>query len=1013
MKNLKKLSVAFMLLTLISTSFTSCIDNEVSPVVEAIYEAQAELLAAQARVQDAEAALRNAQALVQESMAAERNANAIATLATSAANVKTWEEELRLLVAQNNENIAIAEIALLDAQKDWELKLIQLQADIDEAGAVEAASYLTKYTAQMAVVNTANSDLLTKQGALTDAELLTATYTVGTTDYSVSWEFLLEMLANDVADQEAIKAAALAAKTAYETARDNPTTIDTQKAGLLAQMAAELETQKGLAINKANAQVVKTSAQAAIDAAVDFMTPDGDNPDTSIVETAWDSPSEYATALRGVNTWKAAYTTDTTAVNTQTAEITRLQGIIADYAGIETTLKAAVTAAENRIGSLALNNHASNHAPGFGLLEDIRVADSTYNAEVAKLGVSYLPALAPIASDVARTGTTKPWDQKWNAELALAKHNAAFAALTATYNTAATNLANAQSANDPVAAALAVSNATQAVSDEQVLFDADQLTYDNAKVAFEANPNGSVDSDMNDNFDLFSVGIHSDVAETPTDDPATDHTTTYMRVATWAEIGTSGLYAPASFYSGKYQGGNDFTTAKNDLVTASLANGADNLNIANAGAAQVTVSTGINLAAVLTSISQFGNEEITHAFWVEVEGDDTTSTLVSLFNDATNELGVEITDAYYTVAAGVRTYVADNGTGTASADLWNAKKALDKATHLQSLGSTAVGIAQTAYDAQKLLFDEGLTTKLTLAGNVTSANSAITAANIVVTNALNAANAFKAELGSVEYITTGIAGAGQVLRTTNSPNLVISWNEHANDGVSVGDEMYEYVASAGWDSDTTAGVDSLTAYAELWNAQNALDIHQDTDLAGYNAQLVTAQGALNDATLEAAEDLILLTKFTADLAAVQAKYDALLLTPEYAALNVAKLEADQAVAAVDALIAMSEALYSETTPSSGPVVKAGSLWDVYQVLEASYPTIDFATKIAGEATKIANAELEIEVLNERIQEGEFDLEDANDKIADLKKQIVIIEAKIAAAQMLADEYYALMIAALS
>ena len=70
MKNLKKLSVVFMIATLFSASFTSCIDNEVSPVVEAIYEAQADLIAAQAAVQQAEAALLEAQAAAEQAQAA-------------------------------------------------------------------------------------------------------------------------------------------------------------------------------------------------------------------------------------------------------------------------------------------------------------------------------------------------------------------------------------------------------------------------------------------------------------------------------------------------------------------------------------------------------------------------------------------------------------------------------------------------------------------------------------------------------------------------------------------------------------------------------------------------------------------------------------------------------------------------------------------------------------------------------------------------------------------------------
>ncbi|WP_456463728.1 hypothetical protein, partial [Lutibacter sp.] len=65
-----------MITALFSTSFTSCIDNEVSPLVEAIYSAQAGLMAAQTAVQNAEADL-----LTSQAAAAQANADLLAAQA--------------------------------------------------------------------------------------------------------------------------------------------------------------------------------------------------------------------------------------------------------------------------------------------------------------------------------------------------------------------------------------------------------------------------------------------------------------------------------------------------------------------------------------------------------------------------------------------------------------------------------------------------------------------------------------------------------------------------------------------------------------------------------------------------------------------------------------------------------------------------------------------------------------------------------------------------------------------
>jgi len=70
MKKIKKLSVVLIITALFSASFTSCIDNEVSPLVQAIYASQATLIEAQTAVQNAEATLLAAQAETELAQAA-------------------------------------------------------------------------------------------------------------------------------------------------------------------------------------------------------------------------------------------------------------------------------------------------------------------------------------------------------------------------------------------------------------------------------------------------------------------------------------------------------------------------------------------------------------------------------------------------------------------------------------------------------------------------------------------------------------------------------------------------------------------------------------------------------------------------------------------------------------------------------------------------------------------------------------------------------------------------------
>lgn len=236
MKHLKKLSVVLMMTTLFSVSFTSCIDNEVSPVVEAIYEAQADLIAAQAGVQNAEAALLLAQANATQAQAdytaaqtAQVEVETAGMEADNAYEAAQREQYLLQLVAQTNLSVTVAENNLALAQVQFEAQMAAAIAAMEAAGAQLAAGYATQYTSAM---NDANNILLQKLSAeaqLASAELM---QTGG-----VSWEYFLAQLEGEVAVKIAAKADLEAAIADLEAYIANPTTPEAVLSGLKAQSA--------------------------------------------------------------------------------------------------------------------------------------------------------------------------------------------------------------------------------------------------------------------------------------------------------------------------------------------------------------------------------------------------------------------------------------------------------------------------------------------------------------------------------------------------------------------------------------------------------------------------------------------------------------------------------------------------------------------------------------------------------------------------------------------------------
>ncbi|MDO9037948.1 MAG: hypothetical protein Q7U59_06340 [Lutibacter sp.] len=286
MKHLKKLSVILMITTLFSVSFTSCIDNEVSPLVEAIYEAQADLIAAQAGVQNAEAALLLAQAANQQAnsallaaqaaaatsiaqgqlavllanagltdaqaqavlAAAEGNlaqaladaglteaqaAQILANIADQEANAEytaaVREQQLLVLAAQTSLDVANLQNALELAQITFQTQMAAAIAAMEAAGAQLAVGYAIDYRNAMWVANGILSDKLSAEASLAQAMLL---QTGG-----VSYAYWLAQLQGTVDTNMAAKADLEAAIADLEAYIANPSTPEAIVSGLKAQSA--------------------------------------------------------------------------------------------------------------------------------------------------------------------------------------------------------------------------------------------------------------------------------------------------------------------------------------------------------------------------------------------------------------------------------------------------------------------------------------------------------------------------------------------------------------------------------------------------------------------------------------------------------------------------------------------------------------------------------------------------------------------------------------------------------
>ncbi len=916
MKHLKKLSVVLMLTALFSVTFTSCIDNEVSPVVEAIYEAQADLIAAQAGVQNAEAALLLAQANAEQAQAtytaaltAQVNAETAGITADNAYEASRRAQLLLQLVAETNVAVAAAQHDLATAQAQFNIDMAALTAQMQAAGANLAAGYAYDYMYAMQVVNSLKSEKLTKQGELALAELYLKAGTPETT-----WALYLAGLNTTLTTEQAKVTAAEAAIVTLNTAKANPTAIETQIAGLKTQKATLTARKAELVGLIALAEQNMLDAVAAKNAAIAFMA---------------DPAGPYATAKGLLTTWKANYTADSLEVKVQTANIATHTAAIANYAATTTTLTTAKNAAVAAVGQ-------STTTPYTGLKGDIKTIENT-------LGVY---GTGPVYGNTPRTGAAAltAYGKLWNADLALLTFEQDFAGLTASYNAAANALVVATNNYNTTGWPALITGAQTALATAQGNLTTSIAYYDAKKAIFEANPTGVTWFDA-----LSPLGTTTATPDLYTNTFLGNHLdaigTSYRRVLTWAElVSGSGNFYPATY-----------ATTSVALIPA---------DVVGPPAVDYEEFTGTPLATASPTI----------IYYVETELDDVSETNVALFNDASTTLGVEVTAPFYTVTppATVRVYASDIASPTVYEALWNAAKLVSETQYLSTASADLLADAQEWYDYQKELFEVGLATRVTL-------EAAVAAQEVIIgedstpgpaSGLEGQLEALKTQLGTTAF---AVAIATDVAKTTATGTL--------------GSDYY-----------MVGSVKTLTAYAVKWNAELALAKHIATTLTMHQTMLAAAQADLTTATREAAEDLILIAKYAADLAALQARYDALIVTPLYAALEVAIVNATQAKAALVA-------------EDAAATISISSLDTLIAALATTVP--DYTALIAAEQAKITTAKAVILATQIAISKGNVDLAGLQANVQNLKDQIAVLTIRIANAEAIAAKYKALMEAALA
>ena len=876
MKHLKKLSVALLAATLFSVSFTSCIDNEVSPVVEAIYEAQAGLIAAQAKVQDAEAALLMAQAATENAQAALlqaqvsdstaladaqvaqilanaglTNAQAEAILkgaegslaqalanagltdaqaakilaevaaleADTAHQMQVNEQALIALVQTTQAAVVASQNALAIAQIQFEMDMNAIMMDLEAAGVQLATNYALNYRNAMAIANGILEDLLEAKGDLKVAELM---------QNSQANDYLRLSLESNVNQAKLQVEWQRAEIEALEAILADSSSLPAKVTAWKVQLA-EIDRLRDLK----NAEV--ELAEEAANNLISGWDGEDDRRDDLVAEFLGHRAD--STSWRGqINGYNTQITNWTARKNTW----------VADKAA--TTL--AVTNATNAISS-AKTTLGGVNAGGF----TTNSADANYTAAMYltkdKNGVNLAIGGTKYTGTSLQEVLANAKIDELNAIANYNAYNAGLAQLTASYNAAAVVLSNAQNVYDSGNFDANIATADAALVTAQSNADTAKASYLSARAAFEANPAGSVVTDGAGNhssgfayyggagFDLGNTGIATDLAPK-----------TYMKVATWKEttIG-SGDYIPATYATTKYNVA-DLAVAvaaiKADVVNNSINTDAQVLLWEDAVStmpisdyATNPVSANAQFISAANAIAA-SNAVPSRVYFVEVEGDDTTVSFLYNFNVATNVYGKDdfagrsmnmVTpnplttsgtpiSAVYSVTPDAQGEI--NGAPyalTAQAALWNAKLEVAYRNHLKTNAFTLLQNAQAAFDVQKEMFDQGQATLANLNTLKIAATAAIAPAKKAVDNAL---------------VALGIAfPAGTAINATNNVGDPLK---------TTGDATAAYNSAT---FSTVTNRNTLTLNAQLFNAQVAKAIVDGCNVSCLQTAITNAQHEIN------------------------------------------------------------------------------------------------------------------------------------------------------------------------
>jgi trimeric autotransporter adhesin len=532
------------------------------------------------------------------------------------------------------------------AQATFNNAMQALIAALNEAGALDAAGYATKYATYMAKVNASAASILSLEGQLANKNLLLAAGGL------VTWDFYLTQLTSDLAALNAGVAANTALIAGYTTAMNNPTAVETQKDGLLAQIAA------------------LTAANAVLDV-------------------------EIAEAL---NVSNAAITEYNDATAWVAASYTPANNLLIAQKALKQTLVAANTGltAANVVSQTAITDYPA-------ALAALQLIETTADALVVTTTAAKVTSAALVVTTA--TADTAAAAAALAAATALSAHNTALAALNATYQTAIANYATEQGLYDAgiAGANAALTAANTAVTAGLATVAVDQADYDAKKAIFEAAPGGVTWSPGPDGL----TGNHADGALTSkiyvvtANSPAANSTNistiavgsapltgAAIALADVSDVADNSVGVAGDYYDFEFD---DIPTANSVLLDAALlaltaSNAAMTGLDTTAAAAQVTVNTYGN--ALAAAIVIYNDQKALYD-----NGLATQATLVAADNAAT-------TAATAATAAATAAGIADTA---AALDLANAiTAAATAAGNVTTFSATTIASHQASIDANLL-----------------------------------------------------------------------------------------------------------------------------------------------------------------------------------------------------------------------------------------------------------------------------------------------------------------------